>query len=55
MQEQFPEDHLKGRPMSRKKSPQPTKHQKRRMRIQQIVAVAIALIIIASMIVQFIS
>jgi len=40
--------------MARKKSPQLTKRQKRRLRIQQLVAVVIALIIIASMIVQFI-
>jgi hypothetical protein len=40
--------------MARKKSPRLTKRQKRRLRIQQIIAVIIGLIIILSMIVQFI-
>jgi hypothetical protein len=40
--------------MARKKSPKLSKRQKRNIRIQQIIFVAIALIIIASMIVSFV-
>jgi hypothetical protein len=40
--------------MARKKAPKLSKHQKRRLRIQQIIAVIIGLIIILSMLVQFI-
>jgi len=40
--------------MARKKSSQLSKRQKRSIRIQQIIFIAIALIIIASMIVSFV-
>jgi hypothetical protein len=40
--------------MARKKAPKLTKRQKRRLRIQQVLAAIIALIIIGSMIAQFI-
>jgi len=40
--------------MARKKAPKLTKRQKRRLQIQQFIAIVIALIIVGSMIVQFI-
>jgi hypothetical protein len=44
----------RGNPMARKKSSKLSKRQKRNIRIQQIIFIAIALIIIASMIVSFV-
>jgi hypothetical protein len=49
-----PKKLVKGVRMARKKAPKLTKRQRRKLRIQQVIAVIIGLIIILSMLVQFI-